>query len=146
FGASLVLGCWCLVLSSSAQSYSIDWYKIAGGGGASSGGNYSLVSTIGQHDAGNLSGGNYTLEGGFLSGVVLVQTLGAPVLSIQLAGANAVISWAADASVGFILEEAANLNSPASWSASGAVITTNGNTKSVTVPASGVKFYRLRKP
>ena len=34
------------------QQYSIGWYKIAGGGGASSGGVYSVNGTIGQPDAG----------------------------------------------------------------------------------------------
>jgi len=129
-----------------AQNYSVDWYKIAGGGGTSSGGNYSLVGTIGQHDAGKMTGGNYTLEGGFLSGIVLVQTTGAPQLSIQLSGANAVISWAVDGSADFVLQEALNLNSPAPWNNSGASIVTSGGTKSVTVPATGMKYFRLRKP
>ena len=35
-----------------AQQYSIDWYKIAGGGGTSTGGTYAVSGTIGQHDAG----------------------------------------------------------------------------------------------
>ena len=42
-----------------AQSYSIDWYKIAGGGGTSSNGQYIVSGTIGQHDAGGpMTGGN----------------------------------------------------------------------------------------
>src|SRR5271157_3921855 len=32
------------------QSYSIGWYKIAGGGGSSSNGQYSVSGTIGQQD------------------------------------------------------------------------------------------------
>ena len=35
-----------------AQQYSIDWYKVAGGGGTSTGGVYAVSGTIGQHDAG----------------------------------------------------------------------------------------------
>jgi len=34
------------------QQCSIDWYKIAGGGGTSTGGVYSASGTIGQPDAG----------------------------------------------------------------------------------------------
>ena len=49
------------------QQYSIGWYKIAGGGGASSGGVYSVNGTIGQPDAGSMSGEGYSLEGGFWS-------------------------------------------------------------------------------
>jgi hypothetical protein len=42
-----------------AQSYSIDWHKISGVGGTSTGGVYSVTGTIGQHDAGGaMTGGN----------------------------------------------------------------------------------------
>jgi hypothetical protein len=59
-----------------AQSYSIDWFTIDGGGGTSTGGVYSVTGTIGQPDAGGLmSGGNYTLQGGFWS-IQAVQTPG----------------------------------------------------------------------
>jgi len=51
-----------------AQQYSIDWYKVAGGGGTSIGGTYAVSGTIGQPDAGGpLSGGNYSVTGGFWS-------------------------------------------------------------------------------
>jgi len=33
------------------QNYTIDWYKIAGGGGTSAGGTYQVNGTIGQPDA-----------------------------------------------------------------------------------------------
>jgi len=45
----------------------LTWFTIAPGG-SSSGGPYGLLGVIGQADAGRLSGGGYTLEGGFLSG------------------------------------------------------------------------------
>ena len=48
-----------------AQSYTIDWYTIGGGGGASSGGDFTLSGTIGQPEAGTMSGDNYSLAGGF---------------------------------------------------------------------------------
>jgi hypothetical protein len=66
----------------SGQTYSIDWYKIAGGGGTSSNGQYSVSGTIGQHDAGGLMiGGGYSATGGFWS-LYAVQTPGAPLLTI----------------------------------------------------------------
>jgi hypothetical protein len=37
----------------SAQSYSIDWYKIAGGGGTSTNGQYSLSGTVTNNSATN---------------------------------------------------------------------------------------------
>ena len=58
----------CLItLVVRAQNYSIDWYDIAGGGGASSGGQYSLSGAIGQPDAGAMAGDGYSLSGGFLT-------------------------------------------------------------------------------
>jgi hypothetical protein len=38
-----------------AQNYSIAWYKIAGGGGASTAGFYSISGTLGQPDAGAMA-------------------------------------------------------------------------------------------
>src|SRR5213083_2827087 len=67
-----------------AQSYSIDWFTIDGGGGTSTGGVYSVSGTIGQPDAGAaITGGNYSLTGGFWS-LYAVQTPGGPSLMITL--------------------------------------------------------------
>jgi len=130
-----------------SQNYSIDFFTIDGGGGTSSGGQFSLVGTIGQPDAGKLTGGNYVLDGGFLSGIFVVPTLGSPALSVQQSGINAIISWPLDSSTGFILEQATDLTSPISWSASSITVTTNGNQRRVTIPATGGwRFFRLRKP
>src|ERR1700735_771040 len=61
------------------QSYSINWYKVAGGGGTSSGGNYSINGTIGQPDAsGAMTGGGHSLTGGFWSLIAVVQSAGLP--------------------------------------------------------------------
>jgi hypothetical protein len=50
-----------------AQSYEITWWVVGGGGGTSSGSGHTLRGIIGQLDAGNMSGGEYTLTGGFWS-------------------------------------------------------------------------------
>jgi len=48
--------------------FDLTWSTIDGGGGASTGGSFSLAGTSGQPDAGALlSGGSYTLVGGFWS-------------------------------------------------------------------------------
>ncbi len=47
---------------------STSWFTIDGGGGTSSGGAFSLSGTIGQHDAGILAGGTFTLTAGFWVG------------------------------------------------------------------------------
>lgn len=53
-----------------AGSFDLSWNTVDGGGGTSSiGGPYSLGGTIGQPDAGTLSGGSFTLDGGFWAAV-----------------------------------------------------------------------------
>ena len=47
------------------QTFSIDWFTIDGGGGTSTGGVFSMHGTVGQPDAGTMSGGNFSLTGGF---------------------------------------------------------------------------------
>src|ERR1700716_2104483 len=90
-----------VVSSAQAQSYSIDWFTIDGGGGTSTGGVYSVSGTIGQPDAGHMSGGNYTLDGGFWSIIAAVQTPGSPTLRIVFTATNTVlIAWPAP-STGF---------------------------------------------
>lgn len=53
-------------------SYDLSWNTIDGGGGTSSSGAYQLTSTIGQPDANDiaLTGGAYTLFGGFWRGAI----------------------------------------------------------------------------
>lgn len=46
----------------------LSWHTIDGGGGTSAGGAFELSGTIGQPDAGTMSGGNFTLTGGFWAG------------------------------------------------------------------------------
>jgi len=53
----------------SGGGYDLSWSTVDGGGATwSEGGGYSLGGTIGQPDAGVLSGGGYTLAGGFWGG------------------------------------------------------------------------------
>jgi len=50
------------------SGFDVSWWTVDGGGGTASGGSYTLTGTIGQPDAGVLTGGDYTLGGGFLGG------------------------------------------------------------------------------
>src|ERR1700691_4954108 len=78
-----------------AQSYTIDWYKIAGGGGTSTGATYQVSGTIGQPDASTaMTGGGYSLTGGFWSLISVVQTPGVPNLIIVPNGPGGVqVLW-----------------------------------------------------
>jgi hypothetical protein len=60
-----------IAVAQTGGGYDLAWSTIDGGGatpGGSTGGEYSLGGTIGQPDAGVLSGGSYTLNGGFWGG------------------------------------------------------------------------------
>jgi len=61
------------VLAQSAATYDLTWSTVDGGGGTSSGGIYSLGGTAGQPDAGLVSGGTFTLAGGFSPGGAVAQ-------------------------------------------------------------------------
>ena len=129
-------------LTAGAQSYSIDWYKVAGGGGTSTNGQYSISGTIGQPDAGGpMTNGQFSLTGGFWVLPAAVQVSGAPTLTIAPgASGQAVISWTPN-TPGFVLQETWSI-SPSNWTNS-----PSGATNPITVPAVvPARFYRLHKP
>jgi hypothetical protein len=129
-------------LVTQAQQYSIDWFAIDGGGGTSAAGIFQASGTIGQPGAGrSMASGQFSLTGGFWALPTVIQTVGAPTLTIAVAApGSATISWSPN-TAGFVLQETWSL-SPANWtnSASGS---TNPITFSAMAPA---KFYRLFKP
>lgn len=129
-----------------AQNYSIDWHKVSSGGGTSAGGAFSLAGTIGQADAAPqiLTGGSYSLTSGYWSMIAVMQTPGAPLLSITHSGNKVVVSWLSSAA-GFRLQQ--NPNPPAAdWSSSAGVID-DGTTKSLTLTSpAGNLFFRLINP
>ena len=133
-------------------NYAISWSKIAGGGGTSTGGVYSVSGTIGQPDASAtaMTGGSFSLTGGFWSLISVVQTPGAPLLSVANPGGTVVVSWLKPAE-GFVLDQTTALaSSPQStiWSqVPAATYQTNATHIFITVPKpEGEKFYRIRKP
>jgi hypothetical protein len=134
-----------IALAVCGQNYTVDWSTIDGGGGTSTGGVYSVSGTIGQPDAGRMSGGNYSVDGGFWGIVAAVQTPGAPLLSVSKTATNTVlVSWPYP-STGFSLQQngamgttnwVAVTNSPAQLGQQWQVIAS---------PPSGNRYYRLVK-
>jgi hypothetical protein len=139
-GAFLALGLWLTTLCAHAQ-YSIDWFKVSGGGGASSNAQYCLIGAIGQADAGPLmTNGQFSVAGGFWVLPLALQVEGAPKLSIAPASAGfATISWTPN-TAGFVLQETWNL-SPSNWTNS-----PSGSTNPIIIPATATaRFFRLHK-
>jgi len=131
-----------------AQPYTMDWFTVEGGGGTSSSGPYSLCGTIGQPDAGVMSGGDFTLQGGFWGVVAAVQTPGAPLLTVTRSNAVVIVSWSAPAD-GWMLHATTNLVTRGClWTDIRPPYQTNSFTNiSIVEPAPvGYKFYRLHKP
>jgi len=123
-----------------AQSYNIDWYKVSGGGGTSTGGVYTVSGTIGQPEAGGaLTGGNYSLIGGF-GALYAVQTPGAPLLTITYAGNQAVVSWPTSAT-GWTLQTNNNLATGTWGNYTGQIV----NNSVTNAPPRGTLFFRLKQ-
>jgi hypothetical protein len=134
-----------VTLVAHAQQYSLDWYKVSGGGGAGTGGIYSVNGAIGQPDAsGPLTGGTYSLTGGFWA-LFAVQTAGLPYLFIVQNGPNSVkVLWPNTGS--YTLQTNSNL-AVSNWIGYGGTVTTANGTNSITIsPPSGNLFFRLSNP
>lgn len=128
-----------------AQSLRVDWSTVDGGGGVSTGGGFTLRGTIGQPDAGPpMTGGAFALTGGFWSPGSVVDTPGAPRLTLIAIPGGVRLAWPSP-SPGFQLERNADLRTT-NWMAVAIIPTDNGSEKIVEItPASGHWFYRLRK-
>jgi len=67
--ACLLLLAGATVVAQTGGGYDLTWSTVDGGGATwSTGGGYALGGTAGQPDAGLLTGGSYTLAGGFWPG------------------------------------------------------------------------------
>jgi hypothetical protein len=129
-----------------SQPYSIDWYKVAGGGSTSTGGVYAVSGTIGQYDAGGpMTGGNYSLTGGFWV-LYAVQTPGAPTLRIFLTASNtAVVAWPS-LSAGYTLQYNTNLATTNWQSVMNAISVVGTENQVIISPLDGNKYFRLLHP
>src|SRR5688500_18567231 len=99
-------------VTAAAQNYAIHCHTIDGGGGESSVGPYTLQATIGQPDAGAMSGSGYFLAGGFWH-TFETEIAPPPMLRITRVGPNVMIAWP-NPSTGFELQESSIL--PGVWS------------------------------
>ena len=141
-----ILAALLLAATAPAQSYSVNWYKVSGGGGTSTNGTYSISGTIGQHDAsgGAMSGGGYSVTGGFWA-IYALSTPGLPPLNIRFAGPNSVIVYWLDTG-NYSLKTNGNFNVP-NWVNYGGPVSTINGTNNVTItPPNGNLYFRLSLP
>jgi hypothetical protein len=81
--ASFVVAMSCAAVAhatSGPGSFDMSWWRIASGGGVSSGGAFVLSGTVGQGEVGatTLTGGTFSLTGGFWAGVQVAQWVAVP--------------------------------------------------------------------
>jgi hypothetical protein len=138
---------WSLLLTATgfAQQYSIDWYKISGGGGTSTGATYQVTGTIGQPDAGGvMTGGNYSVTGGFWSLISVVQTAGAPQFTTTHIGNTVTVSWPYP-STSWMLQQNNNLALSANWLSNGGISNDGVNNFITLTSPTGNLFFRLKQ-
>jgi hypothetical protein len=130
-----------------AQDFMLDAASLTGGGGESSGGDFSLQATVGQPEAGDMAGGDFELGGGFWSVIAALETPIAPPLTLSVNGAQVTLSWPASSGSGFLVQEATTLAVPpatTTWTTLSITPQNVGGMEVVQLPlAPGNRFYRL---
>lgn len=123
-----------------AAELAIPWWTLEGGGGVSRGDGFTVRGTVSQPGAGRMSGGGFTVTGGFWAWPLLIPGPGAPVLTIAYVNpGQAVLTWEAVVP-GWMLQEAVGVNGP--W-----LNMPGGASSPVTAQAtSPARFYRLLRP
>lgn len=140
----LECGMLCMVFFLCAPAHPLETRRatIDGGGATSIGGGFSVRGTIGQPDATEIvpASGTFSLRGGFWT-IRVIQTPGAPLLSLASEPPGSVtLSWTPD-TPGFVLQETSSLTNT-NW-----VNSPSGNANPTVVPLGEARrFYRLFKP
>jgi hypothetical protein len=99
--------------------------------------------TIGQPDASRaMTGGSYSLTGGYWALISVVQTPGLPNLTIRVVGPNSVVVSRPDTG-SYTLQQNSSVGG-GGWMTSGYAITTANGTNSITItPPTANLFFRL---
>ncbi len=86
--------------SAHAQNATINWYRVANGGGVSTGNGCTIMGTIGQAEPGLVQAGNVTVAEGFWSADAVVPPKGSLQVTLAPAGAvSAGAQWQVDGGV-----------------------------------------------
>jgi hypothetical protein len=128
----------------SAQQYVIPWFAVGSGGGNSAGGGFSLTGTLGQHDLGQMRGGDFALAGGYW-GTTSIELPAEPSISVSVVGNSILLSWPVSVS-GWVLETTTAIANSPVWMEVPAPYQVKGASILFSEPLpKGSKFYRLRK-
>jgi hypothetical protein len=125
-----------------AQTYSVGWSTVAGGGGtsASTDGILSLSGTIGQAETDLCAGGSYSLTAGFWAGDA--PAFGPP-LHITRSGSYVIITWTSTDGR-FALQTTDDLAAQTAWGEVAQPVFQSGDDYWVAIPATrSSQFFRL---
>jgi hypothetical protein len=132
-------------LAAQAGPYSVSGYQITGGGVISTGVAFTVTGSISQPEASVvMTGHKYTVTGGYGSLVSVVQSPGAPVLTITRMGNSVKISWPYPAT-GWTLQQAA-ASTAGNWTADNGVSSDSTNNYIILTAPAGNLFFRLSHP
>ncbi len=134
-----------------AQAFTLDWARVAGGGGNSTDGFYALSGTIGQPEAGPaLSGGIYSVTGGVQfesEGSAPPVTLRIVAVHVLSLGGSPEMQIMVEGTPGhaFRLQSASALAPAITWSDLGAEATASGEGRVEFIDPSppSLRFYRI---
>jgi hypothetical protein len=92
-----------------------------------------------------MSGGNYSINGGFWGVIAAVQTPGAPLLSVSLTSTNTVLVAWLYPSMGFNLQQNSALGTTNWLSVTNSPVQVGEQLQVILQPPTGNRFYRLIK-
>ena len=127
--------------------FTVDWYCLAAGGASSAtpGGRFAISSTIGQAAPNPPAAqGRFELSSGYWALVGVVQTVGAPLLTSRLMGAQVRVSWISTPDTAWKLQQTSHTPDQAVWSDAPYPVADDGVERSVLILApNGRAFFRL---
>ena len=92
--AVALIGVTAVVWAQVGDGFGLSWSTVDGGGATSSGGDFSLGGTAGQHDAGGpMAGGDFTVTGGFWAGAAPSVVGVNCTLVVDLSFADGITTW-----------------------------------------------------
>ena len=154
--AFVLLACVAWAIPAPAQPFTVDWFTVDGGGGKSSGGQFTVSGTIGQPDASatQLAGGTFVVSGGFwtFDSAATPPPLTLPTLQLQIAltsGGAVAVSAQGTPGLAAIVEATESLTAPITWSQLGNVQADASGLMSFIdsdAPQHPRRFYRFVAP
>ncbi len=140
-GSDLYAGGYFTTADGSAANYLAKWNGSSWSALGSGMNNYVYALAVSDSDL--YAGGQFTTAGGKFSAFLARAYLEQPCLSILRSGADVTLSWPTFYE-SFVLQQNPDAANPSGWSPADYPLSTNGATKSATVPlAPANQFFRL---